>query len=230
MTHYSEKLDLYLFILLSIIVFGTIIVNFPFVYNSIILSKYLFFNILVPFVLFWMMLSIPSKKLHQIDFNMIDISILLLSIYLMASQYLRGNATNEHHLSFLIVLVAYFFYTYYLKMDHGKGYFQYLISIVLLTSSIQAAIGLFQLWGILPSNHGIFKVTGTFSNPGPYSIYLGVLVPVSINILINKKKRIQILITFFLLFSFHCGLYCFLRINQDLLGFVHLYHHCRYWC
>lgn len=42
----------------------------------------------------------------------------------------------------------------------------------------ECVIGLLQLYGLERSNHAVFRVTGTFFNPGPYSIYVVTMLAV----------------------------------------------------
>jgi O-antigen ligase len=49
---------------------------------------------------------------------------------------------------------------------------------VIFSVLIQVLIGLFQLYGILPSYNNNFRITGTTSNPAMFSLYLTVLFPI----------------------------------------------------
>ncbi|MEI8204443.1 MAG: O-antigen ligase family protein, partial [Bacteroidota bacterium] len=40
--------------------------------------------------------------------------------------------------------------------------------------------GNLQLWGYYPSHHGLFKMTGSFFNPGPYAGYLAAVFPIAL--------------------------------------------------
>lgn len=53
---------------------------------------------------------------------------------------------------------------------------------IIAICTVEAVYSLLQLYGVLPSLHGIFKVTGSFYNPGP----LGGFIAVSIPILLHK--------------------------------------------
>jgi O-antigen ligase len=52
---------------------------------------------------------------------------------------------------------------------------------------LQCIYGQSQLLGIFSSNHGIFKVTGSFSNPGPYAGYLVAGVPALLLAYLNSN-------------------------------------------
>lgn len=59
---------------------------------------------------------------------------------------------------------------------------QWLIGIILLSGTVQAAISVLQLMDILPSNHPLFAVTGTFDNPGPLGGYLAMCLTLTFSL------------------------------------------------
>lgn len=60
---------------------------------------------------------------------------------------------------------------------------------VLFAGAFEAAVGYLQLYGIVRSNHGLFALTGTFFNPGPYSGYLAVAFTVGAGLFVTVKTR-----------------------------------------
>lgn len=50
-----------------------------------------------------------------------------------------------------------------------------------------AVWGLLQLYGFCHSNHFLYRITGPFSNPGPYSGYLAMLLPICLHYLLLSK-------------------------------------------
>ncbi|MDR0748297.1 MAG: O-antigen ligase family protein [Tannerellaceae bacterium] len=56
---------------------------------------------------------------------------------------------------------------------------------ILLTGLIQAVWGLEQLYGYRASHHSFFRLTGSFFNPGPYSGYLAVILPVALHFILR---------------------------------------------
>ena len=57
---------------------------------------------------------------------------------------------------------------------------KWLLAALLVSGLAQAVYGNLQLWGVYPSHHSIFKLTGGFFNPGPYAGYLAALFPVAL--------------------------------------------------
>ncbi|HYX06371.1 MAG TPA: hypothetical protein VE912_06515, partial [Bacteroidales bacterium] len=55
---------------------------------------------------------------------------------------------------------------------------------------VQAVYGNLQLWGYYPSHHGLYKLTGSFFNPGPYAGYLASVFPAALGFwLFGKQTR-----------------------------------------
>lgn len=48
-------------------------------------------------------------------------------------------------------------------------------------ASVQAVWGMCQLFGLAPSGHALYALTGSFFNPGPYSGYLAMVLPVCLH-------------------------------------------------
>ncbi len=64
-----------------------------------------------------------------------------------------------------------------------------LMIFVMLAGAAQAIYGNLQLYGIYPSYHNLFKLTGSFFNPGPYSGYLVSIFPVAVGIYFMSVKH-----------------------------------------
>ncbi len=66
----------------------------------------------------------------------------------------------------------------------------FLIFSFILSGLGQAIYGLLQLYGIYPSHHNLFKITGSFFNPAPYAMYLAVVFPVALGkTLFNERNE-----------------------------------------
>lgn len=65
-------------------------------------------------------------------------------------------------------------------------------SLVVLAAGIaECWLGLRQLYGFAASNHSIYKLTGSFFNPGPYSGYLAVLLPLSLYWMLKLSPEVN---------------------------------------
>jgi hypothetical protein len=63
-----------------------------------------------------------------------------------------------------------------------------LILFFISTGLIEAIWGLKQLYGFSPSQHSLFKTTGSFFNPGPYAGYLAMIIPLSFYYLLSDYR------------------------------------------
>jgi len=66
---------------------------------------------------------------------------------------------------------------------------QTLLLFVVVSGVLQAAVGLSQLWGMIPPKHPVFELTGCFLNPGPLGGYLAVCIIVAVCLCIEEAKR-----------------------------------------
>ena len=53
--------------------------------------------------------------------------------------------------------------------------------LLILAGAVEAVWGLLQVYGYVASNHSLYALTGSFYNPGPYSGFLAMCVPVSLH-------------------------------------------------
>lgn len=64
----------------------------------------------------------------------------------------------------------------------------FFLSVLLCTGLGEALWGIGQLYGWSASHHSLFRLTGSFFNPGPYSGYLAVLLPVCLGMILKTGK------------------------------------------
>ena len=63
-----------------------------------------------------------------------------------------------------------------------------LVWSLILSGAIEAIWGLLQVYGYEPSNHSLYALTGSFYNPGPYSGFLAMCVPVALHEWLEGKR------------------------------------------
>lgn len=121
----------------------------------------------------------PSKN----KITIIDLLLfLLLLIFLFQSLFLQSK---DFSLEYLLETIGYLV-LYITIRGIDKKYNIFILSALLVGAFAQAVYGNLQLYGIYPSNHGLFKMTGSFFNPGPYAGYLATILPISIAIFLLK--------------------------------------------
>jgi O-antigen polymerase len=153
--------------------------------------------------------GIKNEKL-RINLNLID--ILLIAFYTWC--FIRAIFTPytpfyyNHKLQVLTgMMVVYFFVKNTLNNEKIKNegiqnegtssafpIFNYsflILNLFILSGFLQAIYGLLQLYGVYPSHHSLFKVTGSFFNPAPYAMYLAVVFPVALGQTLIKNEKIK---------------------------------------
>ena len=56
-----------------------------------------------------------------------------------------------------------------------------IIWLLILAGTVEAVWGLLQVYGYEPSNHSLYALTGSFYNPGPYSGFLAMCLPLALH-------------------------------------------------
>lgn len=79
----------------------------------------------------------------------------------------------------LVLLVVLYFSLRIVLVQHEINRYILLLGLV-ITGLVEALWGLLQLYGYTASQHALFRVTGSFFNPGPYAGYLAAILPIAV--------------------------------------------------
>ena len=60
---------------------------------------------------------------------------------------------------------------------------------LIAAGAVEAVWGLLQVYGYEPSNHSLYALTGSFYNPGPYSGFLAMCLPLALHEWLEGKRR-----------------------------------------
>jgi O-antigen polymerase len=179
-------------------------------YNGTISAKEIWFFGVVALILFYTGVKLFfNKEQLLLKLNLPD--ILLLSFY--AWCFIRACFTPytpfyyNHKLQILTgCLVVYFFIKSALLNERNENnlgceekasvrklpsFVNFIIYSFIVSGLFQAVYGLLQLYGVFPSNHSLFKITGSFFNPAPYALYLAVVFPLALGVFVFGKKEIN---------------------------------------
>ncbi|NDV66550.1 O-antigen ligase family protein [Bacteroides sp. 224] len=74
--------------------------------------------------------------------------------------------------SFFITLISF---------NNKNNFSAILVWIIIFLGVVESIWGLHQLYGYVISNHSLYYLTGSFFNPGPYSGYLALILPLCLN-------------------------------------------------
>lgn len=147
--------------------------TFAFLYSGITIGS--FFVIYIQ----WRKNDIPFR------ITTIDIVAGIILVYILANRYLLQDVVN-FSFQFYELLGLALIYIIIRKTD--TKYTPLLLLTLLVGSLLQAVYGNLQLYGIFPSWHADFKLTGSFFNPGPYAGYLASVFPAALGIWLFRNQ------------------------------------------
>jgi tetratricopeptide (TPR) repeat protein len=169
-------------ILLSIpviLVFSTVFIVDRDLFNGIVSGKYFRFYAAMALL---SVVAIPAaiiKRGERLSFKLPDLMILL---FCTASVLITLNHTGRVTNKCLLLMFAMLFY-FYLRIflaDKSQLIYRLCYLAFIVTGLVEAVWGLMQLYGFTSSQHNLFKTTGSFFNPGPYSGWLAMVFPMAL--------------------------------------------------
>ena len=157
--------------------------------NGLVIEKVFWFQLVMAFFccifLFWGILA----RVRLLRWSVPDTLVLFLAGITLGTYHWQLNPEPEKLLFGGQLVVLWFG----LRMViHNFPEMRGLLLFVMATTGlVEAMIGMRQLHGLEGSNHSLFNLTGTFFNPGPYSGYLAVIVPVCLSIALSSRKALS---------------------------------------
>lgn len=130
-------------------------------------------------------------KRNEFRISAPDILISVLVIYYIARYDYELQLANWKIIFAILLLILWFAVRVLLKNIAVSR--NILFGGIVTTGCMIAVWGLLQLYGIQPSNHRLFAITGPFYNPGPYSGYLAMIFPISLSCLLQSSGKTRYL-------------------------------------
>ncbi|MDR0603600.1 MAG: O-antigen ligase family protein [Bacteroidales bacterium] len=188
---YKQIADI-LFGLLIMIVLSAVFSNSRELGNGIVSGKYFWFYASMTLL---SVVAIPAaiiKRKERLTFKLPDSLILLFcaSAVLITLNH-TGRLTNKCLL--LIFVTMFYFYLRIFLWGKSKLICGLCSLAFVITGLAESIWGLMQLYGFTLSIHPLFKITGSFFNPGPYSGWLAMVFPMALGYVVlnffNRKGR-----------------------------------------
>ena len=144
--------------------------------NGLVTGKMCWFHLAMLFFSVCVFFVMLTKRGTAITFTFSDLLVLFFAVIVLITYKWSLNPEPEK-LIFAGQLVILWFLLRYILTAYREFKFFFLF-VLMLTALIEAVWGMLQLHGYSYSNHSLFRLTGSFFNPGPYSGYLAVILPV----------------------------------------------------
>ncbi|WP_188754005.1 O-antigen ligase family protein [Parapedobacter defluvii] len=125
---------------------------------------------------------------RSLKYSMTDWLVPLFAALGLVITYLSHPMWNTKMVTLLLLVVLYFSLRIVLVQHEMNRHI--LLLCVVVTGFVESLWGLLQLYGYTPSQHVLFRVTGSFFNPGPYAGYLAAVLPMAVFYSLQGGKTI----------------------------------------
>jgi tetratricopeptide (TPR) repeat protein len=120
-----------------------------------------------------------------------DVLLLLYGVLtLSVSLWVNHSEAATKHVLLLLILLLYFYFKRLLRVSETGRY--WLLLFFLFTGAAEACWGLRQLYGYTHSQHHLFRLTGSFFNPGPYACWLATITPCALHYLLRDRACLKV--------------------------------------
>ena len=155
--------------------------------NGLITGKVLWFHLVMLLLAACsLMAAVITKPAKPFVFSVADGLVLVLAAIVALTYNWQLNPEPEKML-FGGQLVVLWFLLRFIFTGWPQLRLFFLTTIV-VTGLVEAVLGMRQLHGFEGSNHSLFRLTGDFYNPGPYSGYLALVLPVCLWMILRQTK------------------------------------------
>ena len=160
---------------------GTLLLCTPLIHttelvNGLVIGKMCWFHLVMLFFSVCVFFVALTKRATAIAFSSSDLLLLTFTGIVLITYKWSLNPEPEK-LIFTGQLVILWFLLRYILTAYREFNFFFLF-VGMLTGLVEAVWGMQQLHGHAYSNHSLFRLTGSFFNPGPYCGYLAAVLPV----------------------------------------------------
>ncbi|GHU82604.1 hypothetical protein FACS189415_3340 [Bacteroidia bacterium] len=186
--------SLFLLALGGLLVLGTVFAANASLANGIVMGKLFWFHLaMAMFALGTIFYALTNRKIHYI-FSLPDV-VILFSAGIVWLTYDRLLNPEPDKLLFAVQLVLLWFMLR-VALTAFPALKPLFLFFILCTGLIEAIWGIEQLYGYKASTHHLFRLTGSFYNPGPYSGYIAVVLPIALSLIVGKDKKPTLLYWF----------------------------------
>ncbi|MDD4489221.1 MAG: O-antigen ligase family protein [Paludibacter sp.] len=175
----NEKIILKLILFIPfIVVLSTVFAFSDKLANGVLTAKHFWFYLSIGVCAIGMVthsLFVSNSKIKLVIADLLLLFICLIGLL----PFLSGaEAANTHLILMTLLFVLYVYFR--ITLSFGRVYKYVLMLLVITTALVEGMWGLRQLYGLTSSQHSLFRMTGSFFNPGPYAGYLAVIVPLAL--------------------------------------------------
>ena len=190
MRSFADYLYLTLLSLCGLLMLCSVFVVSPEVVNGTVVGKISWFNWTMVFFSFSLLLIVIKKK-GNIPFTITIPDWCILSFLIVVAgsyQWLWNPAPGKVAFIFQLGVLWFLMRATFQMFPQVTHFFLF---IIMYSGLIEALWGFAQLYNITGSYHSLFRMTGSFYNPGPYSGYLAIILPITLGLSFYYRRKAQ---------------------------------------
>lgn len=164
-------------IALTLVVVLTTVITATHLWNGHAVAKT--FAFLITSALLMVLLVVVFLRERHVYVHIVDLFflafVLYLSVQILSSS--TASAFNHRYIEWSDLFLLYLFVR--LAVARRQLDLHFIVVIFLSVGVVQLVWGYLQLYGVVESYNEYFKITGSFANPSPFSVYVSLLFPVA---------------------------------------------------
>lgn len=159
----------------------------PYIEDGLLMGKFFWFHTTVFSLAIFNFISVVWIKWYKRPtFDWADGLVLLFALLTLLTYKWTLNPDPEKLLFIGQCVILWFL----LKTisSQWENFARLSFTVIIVVGIVEALCGVCQLYGLIESHHPQFKLVGTFYNPGPFSGYLAVILPLSVDLILQYRK------------------------------------------
>ena len=170
----------------SVWILSIVLIVSPELVNGMVVGQQVWFHYAAMAFAGSVLLTWIMQKKIVIAFTLPDLLVLALSGLLLFTY--KWDLTPAYtRLVFILQLVPFWFVLRFALASNPELRYLFIIGLTFI-GLIESVWGFRQLYGFTYSNHHLFRLTGSFYNPGPYSGYLAVILPLALDMVLKYRS------------------------------------------
>ena len=145
-------------------------------WNGTVTGKYFWFFLSQTVFAGFTLLNVLLRK-KKWSVSILDVLVLVFIAYCSANHLARDSGFEIK--LYLLLSLGMFYVCLRVFIQTLNAAVWLLPAVIILAGFSESVTGLMQLYGFLHSNHSLYKITGHFFNPGPFSGFVALTVPLA---------------------------------------------------
>lgn len=154
----------------------TVFIVSPDLWNGTVTGKYFWFFLSQTVFAGFTLLNVLLRK-KKWSVSILDVLVLVFIAYCSANHLARDSGFEIK--LYLLLFLGMFYVCLRVFIQTLNAAVWLLPAVIILAGFSESVTGLMQLYGFLHSNHSLYKITGHFFNPGPFSGFVALTVPLA---------------------------------------------------